>query len=300
MRKITLLFTLLLTTTIGFSQIINRPSLEASGIISTLGNDGTGIFSADQFELSAETTLSTLEVFGFISNLDFESVLLGFNVVIYSDSAGIPSGNPFLINGGVVELMNIDLSNVSSLIGNPDADFLIDLTAANGGDDVVLPAGTYWMVAYPSVDSAVSGAGRWNWESSDATPTVEPVLIDPADAFQGGITSWSNIAGIITQPFTSLSWRLEGAASLSSEDTLLANAISVFPNPTSSNLNISFDTSVGRANVQITNVSGQIVMNDTIEGVGTTAVSTSDLASGAYFAQITTDNATTVVQFVKN
>jgi len=87
---------------------------------------------------------------------------------------------------------------------------------------------------------------------------------------------------------------------LSTANNALSNITSVFPNPTNGDLNIAFDTNVGRANVQITNVNGQIVMNDTIEGIGTSIISTSDLTTGAYFAKITTDSATTVVQFVKN
>lgn len=94
---------------------------------------------------------------------------------------------------------------------------------------------------------------------------------------------------------------LIGDDTLSAEDdSVLSDSISLFPNPTNGDLNINFARSFGAANVSVININGQVVLNSSIEAVGNTTIGTSKLANGVYFAQITAEDSTSVIKFIKN
>jgi len=79
------------------------------------------------------------------------------------------------------------------------------------------------------------------------------------------------------------------------------SALSVFPNPTNAQLNLSFTAqSAATAKVSIFNLVGQEVMTSTYEtttGQNQAQLDVADLANGQYIAQITLANETTQVKF---
>lgn len=91
-----------------------------------------------------------------------------------------------------------------------------------------------------------------------------------------------------------------GDTVLSVNDTQLAEAISLFPNPTNGDLNIDFARNLGEVSVNLINVSGQVLLNTKLEGVSSNVLPTSSLATGVYFAQIATEQGSTTIKFVKN
>ena len=84
------------------------------------------------------------------------------------------------------------------------------------------------------------------------------------------------------------------------EDNVLAQNLSLFPNPTNGDMTIDFARNFGQTNVQITSITGQAIMEASVNGLGSSVIGTSRLAAGIYFAQVSTENATTVIKFVKN
>jgi hypothetical protein len=86
---------------------------------------------------------------------------------------------------------------------------------------------------------------------------------------------------------------------LSVNDKTLAENFSIFPNPTNGAINISASRNFGLLDVTITNIAGQTVLTSTIEGVRST-LNTTALSSGIYFAQINTEEGSTVMKFIKN
>jgi len=93
---------------------------------------------------------------------------------------------------------------------------------------------------------------------------------------------------------------LIGDPVLGVEDNILADSVSIFPNPTNGDMNISFSRSLGEASIQFTSITGQIVMETSVDAIGTSTLNTSRLSSGIYFAQIATEDASTVIKFIKN
>ncbi len=218
MKKITLLVAMLLVSIVTFSQVIDRPSAGGTAIISVDGIDGNQVFVADNFTLASATDLGELDIFGTNSNAALAGNLTGFSVYIYTDATSFPSGDPNMAATGVVEMPNVPLTAIT--VVNDDvpngvdlalSDYTIDLVAANGGTAINLPAGDYWLVIAAVTNDSL-GTGRWNWSASAEVAAVEPVLIDPADLFGVGATSWTNVSGLIGATMSSAAWQLREPA----------------------------------------------------------------------------------------
>jgi len=191
------------------SDIIVRPSSGATALISTHGNNDLGVYCADFFTLNEPIVLDNFTFDGNASNAPIASSLLGAELYIYQNAGANPDGNPTAGNA-FVNLTNIQLNAGLELLtdGAGSTIFEVNITAANGGTAIILPAGSYWVAFAPFVQGTSTGAGRWNWNGSSITPANQPVLIDPGDIFGAGATDWTNISGLIGQDFPSLAWTL--------------------------------------------------------------------------------------------
>jgi hypothetical protein len=77
-----------------------------------------------------------------------------------------------------------------------------------------------------------------------------------------------------------------------------ANKASIYPNPANNMLNISFANAVNKANVKLYSIIGNEVLNTTISGTNAT-IDISELNSGAYMLQITTNTGVETKKIVK-
>lgn len=301
MTKITIFLLALVTSVATFSQseIINRPVNNVNSIITTQGNDGTGVYIGDHFTLTADTSIGALQIFGTNSNLELISPLLtGMNVFIYEDAGGVPAGDPTLPGTGVLELADIPLDNVNvNEDGQGRSDFTINsITAANGGTPVTLTAGSYWMVAYPSVSTSPIDTGRWNWYLSDFTADNLPVLIDPADLFGAGATSWAIIETLTGAAAASMAWILFDDEVLSVDDSVI-EGLTVSPNPTDGIVNINLPSNQTIDAIYVYDIIGREVM---YFNTAVVSMDLSNLSTGVYIAQFTTtEGATQTVRVVK-
>ncbi|MDC0096798.1 choice-of-anchor J domain-containing protein [bacterium] len=191
------------------SDIIVRPSNGGNAIISTHGNDDLGVYCADFFTLDEPIVLGDFTFDGYALNAPIASLLLGAELYIYQDAGANPDGNP-TVGNAFVNLTNIQQNAGLELLSDQTGStiFQVNVTAANGGNPIILPAGSYWIAFAPFVQGGTDGAGRWNWNGSSITPANQPVLIDPGDIFGTGATDWTNISSLIGQDFPSLAWTL--------------------------------------------------------------------------------------------
>lgn len=299
MKKITLLASALLMTAATFGQnvLVDRIADNTTGLISTKGDDGTGVYCADYFALTSDVALGDLTVYGLNSNFGaIEPFTTGFNVYIYEISGAIPGGNPEVAGSGVLELGDLDPSLYTlTEDGAGSSEFKINITDANGGNQVVLPAGVYWVSVFPSVFGEPAGDGRWNWFGSlSSFPNEEPVLIDPADLFGAGATDWTNISGLIGESFPSFAWNLTDEPAASIGDNL-AEMIAVYPNPTTDVLNLNIPSSIEVTNVAMYDVLGKNV--GAVYSNGT--INTSSFAQGVYTLKVETTSGTLTQKVVK-
>ena len=191
------------------SDIIVRPSNGGTALISTHGNEDLGVYCADFFTLNEPIVLGDFTFNGNASNAPIASSLLGAELYIYQNAGANPDGNPTAGNA-FVNLTNIQLNAGLELLSDQTGStiFQVNITAANGGNPIILPTGSYWVAFAPFVQGDSNGAGRWNWNGSSITPANQPVLIDPGDIFGAGATDWTNISSLIGQDFPSLAWTL--------------------------------------------------------------------------------------------
>ena len=82
----------------------------------------------------------------------------------------------------------------------------------------------------------------------------------------------------------------------------LDKAITVYPNPTSGKVNVSYTlTNNQPMTIEVTNSIGAIVANKTVAGgFGVAELNLSDVTSGVYFVRLTNNGETTVKKLVVN
>lgn len=296
MKKITLLAALLVGA-VSFSQtVIDRAPDHTSGLISTLGDDGTGVYCADYFVLTTATELGDITIPGIASTPPLGLWVEGFNVYIFSNSSGVPGGNPELAGTAVVELAELEPADfMLDEPGGNSAIFSLNFTQANGGTPVVLPAGEYWISAFPNVIGGPADSGRWNWMGSmSGAPAFIPKLIDPSDLFGVGATAWMDIADLIGEPFPSFGWTLTGTAVVGVNDNL-AEMVSIYPNPTSDILNLKVPSSVEITAVSMFDVLGKKVNVSFANNI----VDTANLSAGIYMLKVETTAGSITQKIVK-
>ncbi len=256
-----------------------------SGIISDyITNDSKGTYSADDFVLTADSNIETIFIPGFQNNGDITTIGTAIDIFIYADNGGIPASNPNNAGTGALEITNLAINDAS--ISVTDNDFTIDITAANGGTAVNLPAGTYWLsfvVHVPVLDD------RWNWFQGSASDTQNAQILD--DGNFGGGFDWTAFTGVGLS-FGSLAFRIEGSVTASTTDNIL-NAIEINPNPVLNTLNIQSDVAI--KSIKLFSISGKLVYNGTFAN----SLDVSKLEKGVYLVNIDTENGTIVKKMIK-
>lgn len=311
MKKITLLLAFaLMSIATQAQEIIDRPvGASSTGLISTKGNDGTAVYLADHFVIDEEVTLGNLDFMGFGSidietggMISFADNVTGFNVYVYEDDNGTPAGDP--VSGGeVFKLENITDANYTLVTESDDGtvsgDFVeIDLTAANGGTEIVLEAGSYWISAAPSVSTAPTGNGRWNWLESDAPTDYESKLIDPTNLFGAGATSWLDISLLLEpgETWNALAWTLRDETALAVAGNFdLSEMVSVYPNPTSDFVQLKLPSNIEVNSVQLFDLLGKkidVTLNNN-------QIDLSSFAEGVYMINIETNQGKLTKKIIK-
>ena len=217
MKKITLTLAAFALALTAFAQdtVIERLTDNTTALITTNGSDDAGVFCADFFTLEEDTTLGSFTFPGFYSSaVEIGDLLIGADLYIYQDLNGSPNANPTTANA-LVNLTSIQLGAGLELrlVDNIESGFIINVTAANGGSQITLPAGDYWVAFAPAVVGGSAGAGRWNWNGSFTTqtgifPANESLLIDSDNLFGANATDWTGISSLIGADFPSFAWTL--------------------------------------------------------------------------------------------
>ena len=299
MKKITLTFAALAMTAASFAQVVNiveRPDNGVNSIIATEGNDATGVYCADSFTTTDAFTLSEISWNGTNSNQGaLEPFLESLNVFIYEDVAGTPGGQPQVAGAGVFEFAELDdtMYTIDTDAAGASA-FTVDFTAANGGTDVLLMPGTYWMVVFPNVSSATAdgAAGRWNWALSDGPAPISALLIDPQDLFAAGATDWTTLSALVPGA-ESFAWTMTGEVTLGVNDAELAG-VSIYPNPASEIVNVKVPSNVELTGVSLYDVLGKKVNVDVSNG----QVNVAGLSRGVYVINVETNAGTLTEKLV--
>ena len=241
---------------------------------------GYGIYAADDFELTEEAGIATISVGGTQMTGNFEDYLLGFDLFIYNDVSGLPDGNPSVLGSGILELTNIDPLGDALTIEPNGSDYTVtvDITTAMG-TEINLPAGTYWLVAFPRMDLTENdGLLRWTWyDAEDPDLLTNAKMIDPSGATGLGIENWTDIS-IVGLPMDNLAFTIEDKQGTTIIDEFVSNPIVVYPNPAKDFIFINTPVETIILNAYIFNASGQKIKGQLIND----QINISGLAKGIY------------------
>ncbi|HEY1772818.1 MAG TPA: S8 family serine peptidase [Gammaproteobacteria bacterium] len=150
-----------------------------------------GEYVADTFSLPVNAKISGVVAAGFAQDGSGQVPVAGtVDWYIYRDAAGQPAGDP---EDGMADYQ----WHYSGVAGNAGIDttngtITLDLAAA-GQPSVDLPAGVYWLIVVPSMDSSESdpNAAIWFWfEGTSPNKSTKGMIDDPSDALGRG-SAWT-------------------------------------------------------------------------------------------------------------
>ncbi|WP_058834829.1 S8 family serine peptidase [Luteimonas abyssi] len=126
------------------------------GVWRTDAGNPAAQFAAEDFVLPVETRITSLFTEGFVvGGGTFSTVASSVGWAIFPDAGGVPAGNPASAPQTAVWRHATTPAGAGVVLNG--ANFGLDLVAA--GQNVVLPAGRYWLVAYARTPYASS----WAW-----------------------------------------------------------------------------------------------------------------------------------------
>jgi uncharacterized protein (DUF2141 family) len=82
----------------------------------------------------------------------------------------------------------------------------------------------------------------------------------------------------------------ENNSGIGLNENALNNQLSVFPNPANGVVNISLGEDLGAASIEVTSMSGQLVLSEAIKSTNNASVDVSKLETGVYILKLTADN----------
>lgn len=305
MKKITLTLAAFALVFTSFAQnvVIDRIADNTTALITTNGDEDAGVYCSDFFTLEEDTILGSFTFPGFYSTaIEIGDLLIGGDFFIYNDGGGFPDADPTTTDA-LVNLTSVELGAGLELVLDADdveSGFTINVTAANGGAQVTLPAGDYWVAFAPAVVGGSAAEGRWNWTGSFTTetgvfPANEPLLIDSDDLFGAGATDWTSIAALIGADFPSFAWTLtDEEEDLGFGDNDLVGA-SVYPNPATNVINVDFSSNVELKSAVLFDVLGKNTGVTLVNG----SMNIADLAAGVYILNIETNNGSLTQKVIK-
>jgi hypothetical protein len=304
MKKITLTLVAFALVFTAFAQdvVINRLTDNTTALITTHGDTDAGVYCSDFFTLEEDVTLGSFTFPGFYSSAtEIGDLLIGGDFYIYVDGGGFPDSDPTTTDA-LVNLTNVQLGAGLELLLDADeieTGWVVNVTAANGGSQVTLPAGDYWVAFAPYVVGGSAEGGRWNWSGSFTTeigiaPANASLLIDPDDLFGAGATDWTEISGLIGADFPSFGWTLTNEESAGLGDNDLVGA-SVYPNPATNVINVDFSSNVELKSAVLFDVLGKNTGAALVNG----SMNIADLAAGVYILNIETNNGSLTQKVIK-
>lgn len=142
--------------------VINQPPNTRDGLVSSMFADANiGAFVGDDIVLDQPTRLRKLTAYGSLFAYYGDTpdmYATSYTWAIYADANGQPAGYP---GGPVAPLHTINLAPNAAGVTPATDDLEVDLDVA--GIDLTLPAGTYWLVAYPTFPAHIVNGVEVIW-----------------------------------------------------------------------------------------------------------------------------------------
>ena len=266
--------------------LVDQPSGGAIAPVSSVINGSVGTYASDDFTITDNYRIDTITAEGFgESGSDISTNFTGLDIYIYADAGGQPDSDPSSPGTGVLEIINLDpASPALSVVNN---EFIIDITGANGGTEVQLTSGTYWVVIAPRVPT---NSVRWSWRGNETGGNA--MLFDNGNI---GMLPWTPLTSL-GLPTNALAFSVTGTLEALSVDEFALETVSLFPNPAKNTLNLEMPASISNFSTEIYSVLGQSVAQSTNKS----QLDISSLNAGMYLLKISTNTGTITKRFIKD
>ncbi len=197
-----------------YAEQVDATGTITNGIVSGFflqdnGGAGSGAYSADDFVLSQDSSIETMYFEGFANSATLSTSATSIQLQVFADNAGVPDGHPE--DGLNSALFALDIPVADPSLDLTDNNISIDVSAANGGMPLDLPAGTYWVSVFPTQNMTAGDGTRWNWYASG--PDVAGAAAQLISPISFGVADWTGIPGLTAEPnFEQLAYNIAGSS----------------------------------------------------------------------------------------
>lgn len=257
-----------------------------------------GIFCADDFELTEDSTINSILFYGSTDDNEGEYVN-GINLYFYTDADGVPAGQPLAEGSAFKEVIGIPYNSEFVTVEPGELAFLGDkiyhIDLAGLGESIDLPAGHYWVSVVFDLNLAENNFDiRWSWQDSENQQLAAPTIIVPVDMGGLYIPDWSPVSSV-GFPVNAFAFSLYGENAIMSTSSVDMSKLQVFPNPAQDVLYIADGSSQDIQSINIINLAGQKLAAEFKNG----KINVSHLSPGTYILQIKTSKEVVSKKFVK-
>lgn len=211
---------------------------------------------------------------------------------VITQTSGPASGSLFPVGTTLVEF-TADINGVATFCSFDVTVTDTDLPQLDCPGDLIVAAddaGNYTIDDYTAATDNCTATGNIAVTQDPAAGTV---------VTEGSTTAVTVTATDEAGNVTVCNFEILVDSTLSVSDNAFANAIHIYPNPTSSVITISNDSHAVVRSISILDVQGRIVSTITSAITNETQIDFINFASGVYFVQISADNTQTVKRVVK-
>lgn len=209
-------------------------------------------------------------------------------------TVGTPSDAPGVLTIGAVDAGG-NYVGFSSIGPTVDGRVKPDVMAQGQGVAVIDTSGTVDSSSGTSFSSPImAGAITCLWQSRPEVQNghVMQVIRESAHLFNNPTNQMGYGIPNFEDAYNAL-------LVLGLENQLLAEQFALYPNPVSTNVNVSFPQNLEQAEIRIFNVLGKLVLKKQIYPLNN-SIDVSSLTSGMYIASITSNNKTNSFKLIKN
>lgn len=258
-----------------------------------------GIFVADDFQLTKDAKLKKVKAFARVDSgaLTYPNLVF-WNVVIYQNNNGVPSGIPGKVSAGttyVFQKFPVQGGMTVTPSATDPQNITVEFDISDG--NYVFKANTkYWISIYATVLENTTNFFNqknfyWAASTSNLPKLEEAKIVDPDNLMGQSYTTWTNVSNAATA-VSGMAFELYGEESLSTNEISKKN-LSIYPNPATKFLNINNDNV---KNVYIYSLEGKQLLS-----TSETKVNVESLVKGTYLVKIVLEDGTQISdKFIKN
>jgi subtilisin family serine protease len=207
----------------------------ASGFFTTTPAN-TGVYSADDFEVTEPVALTRLFFDGFVNSATLAANSSAIRFYVYSDAQGNPAGHPE--DGQSSHVWTATLAPTAAGVDVTGNKIRLNLADA-GLPAVELQAGRYWLIAAPVFPTT---SPRWNWFAATNGPALSDARIIAPNGTLGVPTTWTSIATLLNNPvFAALTFRVNGSVGCGADWLDVAPTNGTVAPAGTDNLTVTFD-----------------------------------------------------------